>query len=60
VTQRVAYNEHIRCPIEQIRHHQTSYLSLKLEVSVAPLQVGWHLAVWIFYVDYSGKTHETT
>jgi hypothetical protein len=25
-----------------------------------PLWLGWHLAVWIFCVDYLGKTHETT
>jgi hypothetical protein len=60
VTQRVACNGHIWCPIEGIRYSQASYLSLEWEVSVVPLRVGWHLAVRIFCMDYPGKTHETT
>jgi hypothetical protein len=59
-TQRVACNEDIQCPIEGIRHPQTSYLSLEWEVSIAPLQVSWNLAIRIFCVGYLRKMHGTT
>jgi hypothetical protein len=49
-TQRVASNWRIRSPIEGSQHHQASYLSPDLEVSIMPLCVGWYGAVRIFLV----------
>jgi hypothetical protein len=43
-----------------IRYPQASNLNPEWEVFVMPLRVGWHQAVMIFYVDYLGKTCETT
>jgi hypothetical protein len=58
-TQRVATSWDIRSPIEGSRCSQASYLSLDWEISVTP-SVGWHLAVWVFCVDYLGKKHESS
>jgi hypothetical protein len=37
-----------------------SYLSLDREISVTHLCVGWHRVIWVFSVDYLGKTREIT
>jgi hypothetical protein len=48
-TQRVASGCRIWCPIMGMWHPQASYLSLDREVSLTPLRMGWHQAVWVFH-----------
>jgi hypothetical protein len=55
-TQRVASCCYVQCPIMGVQHPQASYLSPEWEVSVMPLHVDWHLASWIFCMDFLGKT----